>query len=104
MKTSSIAYSIVNLVGLSLISLVFIGIHQTRIREERFAADFGDGLIFISWVVPTAVVCLSVNLAWGGMAIADIVRRREKATLVAWSVCIALWGVLATLWLTHHIP
>ena len=104
MKPSSIAYSIVNLVGLSLVLFIAVNTHQLQIKEDRHAYDLGDGLVFAYCVIPTAVVCLSVNLAWVGMAIADLFRRREKAALVAWSVCVALWGVLAAMILTDHVP
>lgn len=91
MKTSTIAFSALNFLGMfCLISYVF-GARFQAIMEARDSSDFGDGLDFLLLVIPIVFLCLICNIAWAVMAAVDVYREQNYRTVAALMSVVVLW-------------
>jgi TRAP-type C4-dicarboxylate transport system permease small subunit len=91
MKTSTILFSVANLMGLLLCAFFVSGIVKWARMEERDYHDASDGIAFFATVGPVLFVCFLLNTIWGVKALVDIFRRRDYQASLALGAVASVW-------------
>ena len=92
MKTSTIAFSALNLLGMFCLVSYVSGARFQATMEGRDSSDFGDGLGFLLLVIPIVFLCLICNIAWAVMAAVDIYREQNYRTVAAFMSMVVFWA------------
>jgi hypothetical protein len=71
MKTSTLIFSVANLIGLLLCAL-FVGgmVHLAKMEQQDYY-DASDSFTFIGTAGPVLLVCFTLNAIWGIKALVD---------------------------------
>jgi hypothetical protein len=91
MKTSTIIFSVANLIGL-LLCVMFVGsIVQLAKMEQRDYYDASDSFTFLGTAGPILVVCFIFDTILGIKALVDIIRRRDYQASLALGAVAVVW-------------
>jgi hypothetical protein len=92
MKTSTIIFSVANLIGL-LLCVIFVGsmVHLVRM-EQRDYYDASDSFTFLATVGPVLLVCFILDIVWGIKALVDIIRRQDYQASLALGAVAVVWA------------
>ena len=93
MKTSTIIFSVANLIGL-LLCVMFVGsiVHLAKM-EQRDYYDASDSFTFLGTAGPVFFGCFILDTVWGIKALVDIIRRRDYQASFALGAVAVVWAV-----------
>jgi hypothetical protein len=94
MNKVATGFAAANAVGIALYAFLFLQITQTIQHEQRFGADFQDGLAFLTTAFPVLVGFVAVDLIWVAvMANQDRKHHDSRSALLVGILAIAAWAV-----------